>query len=126
MKEEEIIEFLNKYKDYKCDLREYNSCIECENKVKQAIQDLLDLYEKEKEKNKELQYKLEVEKIDNKYNQEERDEETIPKYKIREKIEELDKQEKAELKGVKGQDRYFIKQIYQAKRKILQELLEEE
>lgn len=52
MSEEEIKEFLNKYKDCKCDLREYNSCIECENKVKQAIQGLLDLYNKEKEKNK--------------------------------------------------------------------------
>lgn len=50
MSEEEIKEFLNKYKDCKCDLREYNSCIECENKVKQAIQGLLDLYNKEKRK----------------------------------------------------------------------------
>lgn len=54
LSEEEIKEFLNKYKDCKCDLREYNSCIECENKVKQAIQGLLDLYRKEKEKNKNL------------------------------------------------------------------------
>lgn len=49
----------------------------------------------------------------------------IPKSKIKEKIEELDKEEKRELKGTKGQDRYFIKQIYQYKRKVLEELLQE-
>lgn len=38
-----------------------------------------------------LKTKLEIEKIDNKYNQEERDEETIPRYKIREKIKKYDK-----------------------------------
>lgn len=47
-------------------------------------------YYKEKAKNKEkivdLETKLSIETIDNKYNQEERDEETIPRYKIREKI----------------------------------------
>lgn len=48
---------------------------------------------------------------------------TIWKYKIKEKIEELDKEEKRELKGMKGQDRYFIKQMYQYKRKVLEELL---
>lgn len=63
MSEEEIKEFLNKYKDCKCDLREYNSCIECENKVKQAIQGLLDLYNKEKEKNKELRNYISKDKI---------------------------------------------------------------
>lgn len=96
------------------------------NTYKMALQGLLDLYKQEKEKNKELQYKLELKKIDNKYNQEERDEETIPKYKIREKIKELEKKAKQELKGVKGQDRYFIKQIYHSKRSFLKELLEEE
>lgn len=56
-------------------------------------------YYKEKVKNKDkivdLQKKLEIEKIDNKYNQEERDEETIPKYKIREKIKEIESFDKA-------------------------------
>lgn len=49
----------------------------------------------------------------------------IPKSKVKEKIEELDKEEKRELKGTKGQDRYYIKQKYMYKRKVLQELLEE-
>lgn len=47
------------------------------------------------------------------------------KSKIREKIEEANKKEKEELKGLKGQDRYFIKQIYQAKRNFAEELLQE-
>lgn len=51
---------------------------------------------------------------------------TIPKSKIKEKIEELNKKEKEEIKGLKGQDRYFVKQIYQAMRKSLEELLEGE
>ena len=45
--------------------------------------------------------------------------------KIKDKIEKLNKKEKEELKGLKGQDRYFVKQIYQSKRIILQELIEE-
>ena len=49
----------------------------------------------------------------------------IPIQKIEDKIEELNKKEKEELKGMKGQDRYFVKQIYQNKRMILQELIEE-
>lgn len=49
----------------------------------------------------------------------------IPKQKVKDKIEELNKKEKKELKGMKGQDRYFVKQTYQNKRMILQELLKE-
>ena len=124
MSEEEIIEkikHLIKSSNDRTDLLSY-----LDEKTKESLQGLLDLYNKEKEKNKELQYKLELEKIDNKYNQEERDEETILKYKIREKIKELDKKEKQELKAVKGQDRYFIKQIYHSKRSFGKDLLEEE
>lgn len=47
------------------------------------------------------------------------------KDKIKAKIEELDKKEKKELKGTKGQDRYNIKQEFMFKKNILQELLEE-
>lgn len=54
------------------------------------------------------------------------DKQYINKNKIKEKIEEIKKEEKQELKGLKGQDRYFIKQIYQAKRIVLEELLGEE
>ena len=50
--------------------------------------------------------------------------EIIPISLVEEKIEELNKKEKQELKGLKGQDRYFVKQIYQYKRSVLQELLE--
>ena len=49
----------------------------------------------------------------------------ISKEKVKDKIEELNKKEKEELKGMKGQDRYFVKQMYQKKRMILQELIKE-
>ena len=49
----------------------------------------------------------------------------ISKAKVKEKIEELNKKEKEELKGMKGQDRYFVKQTYQNKKMILQELIKE-
>ena len=49
----------------------------------------------------------------------------IPKSKVKEKIEELNKEEKKALKGTKGQDRYSIKLEYMHKRNALQELLEE-
>lgn len=49
----------------------------------------------------------------------------ILKSKVKDKIEELNKKEKEELKGMKGQDRYFVKQTYQNKRMILQELIKE-
>ena len=52
-------------------------------------------------------------------------EDYIAKSKARELIQKLDKEEKQELKGVKGQDRYFIKQMYQAKRSVIEDLLQE-
>lgn len=48
----------------------------------------------------------------------------IPVSLVEENIAELNKKEKQELKGLKGQDRYFVKQMYQYKRSVLQELLE--
>lgn len=51
--------------------------------------------------------------------------EYIPKQKIKGKIEELNKKEKQELRGTKGQDRYDIKQQYMYQRNILQNLLED-
>lgn len=93
----------------------------------QAIQGLIYLYNKEKEKNKELQYKLELEKIDNKYNQEERDEETIPKYKIREKITEceeaMNKVKQFNPSTYAGIDTFIYAM---AQKNILKSLLEEE
>ena len=50
--------------------------------------------------------------------------EVIPVAKVKEKIGKLDKEEKQQLKGTKGQDRYAIKQEFMYKRNILQELLE--
>lgn len=81
----------------------------------------LNLIEKLQKENEELNYKLHSKKIAleiyNRY---------IPKSKLKEKKEELDKEEKRELKGTKGQDRYYIKQKYMYKRKVLEELLGKE
>lgn len=86
-----------------------------------AIEHILSEYKKVLKENGELNYKLHSKKIAleiyNRY---------IPKSKVKEKIEELDKEEKRELKGTKGQDRYYIKQKYMYKRKVLEELLREE
>ena len=83
----------------------------------------------------ELQTKLEIEKIDNKYNQEERDEETIPRCKIREKIKEIkNKNEENKIELAKGIDTLNFDIIENAKnnilinvnvRDILKELLED-
>lgn len=92
-------------------------------------------YYKEKEKIAELQTKLEIETIDNKYNQEERDEETIPRCKIREKIKEIkNKNEENKIELAKGIDTLNFDIIENAKnnilinvnvRDILKELLED-
>ena len=52
------------------------------------------------------------------------DKEFIPKSKIKEKIDKYNAREKKELKGLKGQDRYFVKQMYQYMKQALQELLD--
>ena len=84
-----------------------------------AIEHILSEYKRVLKENEELNYKLHSKKIAleiyNRY---------IPKSKLKEKIEELDKEEKRELKGTKGQDRYYIKQKYMYKKEVLQELLE--
>lgn len=50
----------------------------------------------------------------------------IPVQKIEDEIKELNKEEKEELKGLKGQERYFIRQIYQYEKIALQKLLKRE
>lgn len=50
----------------------------------------------------------------------------IPKSVIREKIEKVEREEKIELKGLKGQDRYYVKQEFMYKKNILKEILGEE
>lgn len=109
-------------KDY-CNCNELNTILgkHCDGSknVAYAMQHILSDYKRVLKENKELNYKLHSKKIAleiyNRY---------IPKSKVKEKIEELDKEEKRELKGTKGQDRYYIKQKYMYKRKVLEELLE--
>lgn len=50
----------------------------------------------------------------------------VPEHLIEQKIEEYNEREKEELKGMKGQDRYFVKQMYNYMRKPLEELLRKE
>ncbi len=47
----------------------------------------------------------------------------IPISLIEEELKKLDKKEKQELKGLKGQDRYFVKQMYQYRKDSLQKIL---
>lgn len=93
------------------------SYIECA-----LITNLIEKLQKENEELEEINNELEAEKNEaiRRYNFE-----TIPIKKVKDKIEELNKKEKEELKGMKGQDRYFVKQTYQNKRMILQELIKE-
>lgn len=44
---------------------------------------------------------------------------------IENKMKELEKEEKKELKGMKGQDRYYTKQMYMYRKMILKELLQD-
>lgn len=44
---------------------------------------------------------------------------------LQNKLKEINNKEKEDLKGSKGQDRYFIKQMYQYMRKPLEEIIEE-
>ena len=68
-----------------------------QQEMKKAIMENLDsaliftYIQKLEQENKELEYKLAVEKTDNIYHKEETCEETIPRYKILEKIKELEK-----------------------------------
>lgn len=48
---------------------------------------------------------------------------SIPKSVIREKMKKVEREEKIELKGLKGQDRYYVKQEFMYKKNILKELL---
>ena len=91
------------------------------------LQTIIDLLNKQQEKIVDLETKLAIETIDNKYNQEERDEETIPRYKIREKLKELEEQkEKLKYDGNRCFADYeqFCKNLKFFKEQ-LEELLEE-
>ena len=97
----------------------YGACA-LDDKEEQAIEHILSDYKRVLKENEELKadnYELNNRITDLLEN--------IPIQKVKDKIEELNKKEKEELKGLKGQDRYFVKQIYQNKRMVLQELIEE-
>ena len=91
-KEKEKMEYYNEYKKQVIKRNEklLNLIEKQQKEIEEKTTILLAGAEKVKQLEKEiedLQTKLEIEKIDNKYNQEERDEETIPRYKIKEIIE---------------------------------------
>lgn len=88
-------------------------------KQTENLREVEELYNKEKEKNI-ASSKVIVEQCDYIQNK------SINIEKIIESIKTLNKLEKQELKGTKGQDRYNIKQEYMYKRSGLQELLESE
>ena len=49
---------------------------------------------------------------------------SIPKQVVEELLLKVEREEKANLKGLVGHDRYFVRQMYQNQRKPLEELLE--
>lgn len=104
-------------------LEEYINCGFNENEEIRAIKNLLTRYKQLEEENKSKQKAYDDCYCEYKHYKQF---DSIPKSKVKEKIEELDKEEKRELKGTKGQDRYYIKQKYMYKRKVLEELLREE
>lgn len=83
-----------------------------------AINTVLNLIDNQQKEIEELKMKLEVEKIDNKYNKEEAYEEMIPRYKIKAKIEEIDE-------VLKGQLIEKTRVYFEAQKEVLQLLLEE-
>ena len=85
----------------------------------QAISNLIAENKELKEENNLLKSKLNVwENLKN--------DDFIPKSKVEEKIKELDIEEKKQLKGMKGQDRYNVKQEFMYKKNTLQSLLGKE
>lgn len=120
-KEEKAIQMLEKFI---AEHKFYN--IKQSDNLEENIETVLDLYKKQKEKNKELEEKdiasskVIVEQCDYIQNK------SISIEKIIKSIKILNKLEKQELKGTKGQDRYYIKQKYMYTRNSLQDLLESE
>jgi len=114
----EILEEFIKYFEAEATQRKYrrNITITVGEDDIEAIENLIQENKELKEKQKEYEKQLDLDYVEENY---------IAKSKLKEKIEELDKKEKEELKGLKGQDRYFVKQIYQAKRETYKNLLEE-
>lgn len=123
----------------KCDDCNLKECIQCDISWSeiQLIKEFYKSYKILKEENEDLKMKIQFiskNNIDDLYEKalvktmtkflnNNIKEDYIPVSKIKEKIKELDKEEKQQLKGTKGQDRYAIKQEFMYKRNILQELL---
>ena len=99
------------------------NCWDYGEEAKQAIENLLKEIQSDKERIKDLEEEGDLyrSQVNSAF-----DRGFIHISLIKEKIEELKKQEKEELKGMKGQDRYFVKQIYQYKIQVLEELLKGE
>jgi len=108
----EILEHL-----IKCCHDESDILYKLDGETKKSLENLIQENKELKEEVKEYEKQLDLDYVEENY---------ISKSKLKEKIEELKKEEKQELKGLKGQDRYFIKQIYQAKRIVFEEILEGE
>ncbi|WP_405317573.1 hypothetical protein [Faecalibacillus faecis] len=127
--------YIDKNKELESGLEYYKNAYE--NRVDEFIQRNKDLEQIEKEHKKEngklreelSQYKR-IDKLVSNITPEEVDtaikkasEQFIEVSKVEKELIQLNKDEKKELKGIKGQDRYFVKQQYAAKREILEKVL---
>lgn len=104
-------------KEYKTFGDLHNPDFEDTNRIYEAIENIID-------RNRYLETKAAAE-INNEINniKVEIFKNYIPISLIEEELKKLDKKEKQELKGLKGQDRYFVKQMYQYRKDSLQKIL---
>lgn len=104
-------------KEYKTFGDLHNPDFENTNRIYEAIENIID-------RNRYLETKAAAE-INNEINniKVEIFKSYIPISLIEEELKKLDKKEKQELKGLKGQDRYFVKQMYQYRKDSLQKIL---
>lgn len=106
--------------------------IDIPNEVKRTLKIVIDIIEKQKNEIEELTYNNEIlKKLPNSKEKyiavlESKLFNSISKDKIKEKIKDLSKEEKKQLKGTKGQDRHSIKQEFMYKRSVLEKLLGDE
>ena len=127
--------YIDKNKELESGLEYYKNAYE--NRVDEFIQRNKDLEQTEQEHKKEngrlreklSQYKR-IDKLVSNITPEEVDtaikrasEQFIEVSKVEKELIQLNKDERAELKGMKGQDRYFVKQQCAAKREILEKIL---
>lgn len=119
--EKKAIERIDYIQDFIIENGQYNADVD----DMQYFSKVLNIIKKQSKEIEELKQELErqinAREITEKYI----DKNFIETSKVKEKIEELNKEEKKALKGTKGQDRYSIKLEYMHKRITLQELLED-